>query len=101
MIVETPILLEIILPFSLVFILLFSILQRTKLLGEEVLNLDVLVSFAASLLLVLTPFVRDFIIGFVPWIAIGISVLFIFLILYGFAKGDFQSSNDGESIIFH
>lgn len=78
-----------VLPFLLVFVLVFAILQKSKILGEGKAQIDSLVSLAIALILISVPQARDIVVNLMPWIAVGISVLLTFFILYGFVAGDF------------
>jgi hypothetical protein len=85
---EYPIFKEFILPFLLIFVLVFAILQRTKLLGEDKKQVDALVALAVGLIFIAIQPAKDFVIAFLPWIGVGIAVIFVFLVLYGFVAGD-------------
>jgi hypothetical protein len=76
-----------ILPFLLVFVLVFAVLQKTKILGEGKSQIDALVSLAIGLILVGTPTPRNYIINMMPWLAVALVVLLVFFLLYGFAAG--------------
>lgn len=93
MIFDNPIFLEAILPFLLVFVLVFAILQKTKILGEDKHQIDALVSLAIALILISVPAARNIVVNLMPWLAVGLSVIFIFLILYGFVVGDLTREN--------
>ncbi len=74
-----------ILPFLLVFVLIFAILQRSKLFGEGKSQIDALISLAISLILIGMPTPRDIIVNMVPWLAVALVVLFVILVIYGFS----------------
>jgi len=84
-----------VLPFLLVFVLIFAILQKSKVLGDGNARIDALVSLAIALILILTPYARDVVVNLVPWIAVGAAALLVFFVLYGFVAGDL--SGDGSS----
>lgn len=83
-----------ILPFLLVFVLIFAILQKTKILGEGKSQIDALVSLAIALILIGFPAPRDMIVNIVPWLGVALVVLLVFFLLYGFTGADF-SKGDG------
>jgi peptidoglycan/LPS O-acetylase OafA/YrhL len=87
MIFENPIFTEMILPFLLVFVLFFAILQRTKILGEGKSQIDALVSLVIAIILITVPVARDIVVNLMPWLAVGVAVILVFLILYGFVSG--------------
>ncbi|MBU3923695.1 MAG: hypothetical protein KJ592_02155 [Nanoarchaeota archaeon] len=88
MIFDSPFFTEMLLPFLLVFVVVFAILQKTKVLGEGKAQIDALVGLVVGLILIGVPGPRDFVVGVMPWLAVGVAVLLVFLILYGFVAGD-------------
>ena len=93
MIFEHPFFLEMLLPFLLVFVVLFAILQKSKVLGEGKPQIDALVSLAISLMLITFGYQTGVIVNLMSWLAVGVSVILVFLILYGFVAGDLSSNN--------
>jgi hypothetical protein len=93
MIFDSPFFLEAVLPFLLVFVIMFAILQKSKILGEGKSQIDALVSLAIALILIGAPGPRGIIVGLMPWLAVGVSVILVFLILYGFVVGDLSGTN--------
>ena len=93
MIFDNPFFTDALLPFLLVFVLVFAILQKSKILGEGKAQIDAMVGAVIGLLLIGVPQPRNIIIGIMPWMAVGISVILVFLILYGFVAGDLSGSN--------
>jgi len=84
---------EAILPFLLVFVITFAILQKAKVLGDGKAAMDALVSLAIGLILIGVPFARDIVVNLMPWIAVGIAVILTFLILYGFVGGEITTGD--------
>jgi len=87
-ILSHPIFTEIILPFVLVFTIVFAILQRTKVLGEDKKQIDAIVAAVVGLLLVAFAYPTGVITKLVPFLAVGLVVIFVFLLLYGFMAAD-------------
>ena len=79
-----PFFLNYILPFVLVFTLIFAILQKTKLLGEGKKQNDSLVALVIGLILIAFPFARDIIVKLMPFLAVSIAILLVFMLGYGF-----------------
>tara|TARA_Y100000310_G_scaffold286519_1_gene310788 strand:- start:15646 stop:16161 length:516 start_codon:yes stop_codon:yes gene_type:complete len=92
MILDNPIFVEAILPFLLVFVVVFAILQKSKLLGEGKEQIDALVALVIGLILIGVPGPREIVVGLMPWLAVGIAVILVFLILYGFVVGDLSGN---------
>ncbi len=90
---DWPIFTEGILPFLLVFVLIFAILQKSKILGDGKAQIDALISLAISLILLTVPVARDIVVGLTPWLAVGTVVILVFFILYGFVAGDLSAGN--------
>ena len=93
MIFDNPFFTEMLLPFLLVFVVVFAILQKSKILGEGRAQIDAMVSLVIGLILIGVPGPRDIIVGIMPWLAVGVAVILVFLILYGFVAGDLSGNN--------
>ncbi len=87
-------------PLFLVFVVVFAILQKSKILGEGKSQIDAIVAFVAGLLLVAVPGPRNIIIGIMPWMTVGVAVILVFFILYGFVAGDLSKSPNWMKAIF-
>ena len=86
-----PIFTEMILPFLLVFVLVFAILQKSKILGDGKSQIDALISLAIAFILIGAETPRNMIVNLMPFLAVGLSVLLVFFILYGFVEGDLSA----------
>jgi len=100
MIFEHPFFTEMVLPFLLVFVVVFAILQKSKILGEGKAQIDAIVSLVIGLILIAVPQPRNILVGIFPWMAVGVAVILVFLILYGFVAGDLSSSPKWMKITF-
>ena len=78
---------DVILPFLLVFTIVFAILDKTKLLGEGKRQINAIVSLVVGLILIAFPFARDIIVKLIPFLVVSLIILFIFMLLYGFISG--------------
>jgi hypothetical protein len=79
-----PFFMNYILPFVLVFTLIFAILQKTQLLGEGKKQNDSLVALVIALILIAFPFARDIVVKLMPFLAVSIAILLVFMLGYGF-----------------
>ena len=88
-----PFFLDYILPFVLVFTLVFAVLQKTKVLGDGKKQIDSIIALIIGIILIAFPFARDIIVNLMPFLAVSVAVLLVFMLLYGFVygKGDMQS----------
>ena len=100
MIFDNPFFTEMLLPFLLVFVVVFAILQKSKVLGEGKEQIDAIVALVVGLILIGVPQPRDIIVGIMPWMAVGIAVILVFLILYGFVAGDLSNAPDWMKATF-
>jgi len=82
-----PIFIEYILPFLLVFTLVFAILDKTKLLGEGKRQINAIVSLVIGLILIGFPYAQGVIVKLIPFLAVSLVVLFIFMLMFGFISG--------------
>ena len=91
---------EMLLPFLLIFVLVFAILQKSKILGEGKAQMDALIAFVIGLILIAFEGPRDIIVGIMPWLAVGVAVILVFLILYGFVAGDLSEVQPWMKVVF-
>lgn len=73
-----------ILPFVLVFVLIFAILDRIKILGEDKRQINALVSLAIALIFVTFGQAVDIVNKLMPFLAVLTVIILVFLILWGF-----------------
>ncbi len=83
-ILQHPIALNFIYPFLLVFFIVFAVLERTKILGEEKKQLNALVSFVVSLIFVSALSPKLIISNLITFLSIGLVIVFVILLLGGF-----------------
>lgn len=78
---------QLILPFLLIFTIIFAILDRTKILGEGKRQINAIISFVIALIFVSFSYAVGIIVDLMPVLAVIVVVILIFMILYGFASG--------------
>ena len=79
---------QLVLPFLLVFTLIFAILEKTKILGEDKRQINAIVAFVVGLIFVsFTSYVglATNLLGVMALIAV---ILLVFMLLFGFASGE-------------
>jgi hypothetical protein len=80
---------RIIYPFLLVFTLVYAILQKSKILGEEKSQIDALAALSIALMVVAFSWSTDIIVNLMPFLAVSLVILLVFMILFGFvASGE-------------
>ena len=77
-----------ILPFLLVFFVIFAILQKTKLFGDGKKQLDALVAFVISLIFVGAMSSELVISNLILFLTISIVIVLVVLMLWGFVAGE-------------
>lgn len=97
---DSPIFREYILPFLLVFTLVFAILEKTQVLGEKgkARQINAIISLVVGFILIATPYARGIILNLMPVLAVALVIMFIFLMIYGFGGGNVSTPNKWISI---
>ena len=97
----SPIFVEYIFPFLLVFVILFAILEKIKVLGDDNRQINALVALFISLIFLAFQDARYAVVGFMPLFVIAIVFIFIFMFLWGFVGGKVDTGlNKGLKITF-
>ena len=78
---------DILLPFLLIFAIVFAILEKTKILGENKTNIDVIVSLVIGLLLIVQRPIVDTILLFLPRVSLMIVVILMGLLVISMVAG--------------
>ena len=86
------------LAFLIVFIIMFALLNKTKLLGENA-WVQLFVSFLVSTIFVSAAGVREYVLTITPWFAVLIVSLFFVLFIIGFVGKDAAFMHKGIGII--
>lgn len=77
-----------ILPFLLVFTLIFAILDRSKILGDGKRQINAIIAAVVALLLIAFAYPTGVITKVTVYAAVAAVVIFVFLLLYGFIASD-------------
>lgn len=70
--------------FVIVFVLVFAILQKSKILGDGKKQIDALVSLAMGLIVISVGYAVDLISNLIPFLAVSLVIILVFLLLVGF-----------------
>ena len=81
--------------FLLAFVVVFAILQKSKILGDGVEKINSLVALAFGFLFVGFSAATDIVATMIPWVAVALSVILMFLLLWGFVGGEIGSLPSG------
>ena len=99
-ILSYPLVRDVILPFLLVFVVIFAILQKTKILGDGKKQIDALVALVVGLIVVSFGYATGIIVSLIPFLAVAVVVILVFMILFGSAYNkDFNLANPVKYII--
>ena len=82
-ILSHPVFVEAILPFLLVFTIVFAILQKSKILGEGKKQIDAIVALVIGLLVISFGNAVGIIIQLIPFLAVSLVVILVLIILLG------------------
>jgi len=74
-------------PFLLIFFIVFAVLEKTKLLGEDKKQLNALISFVIGLIFVGVAYPTQVVGNLVLFLTIALVVMFVVLLLWGFVSG--------------
>jgi hypothetical protein len=78
---------QVVLPFVLVFTLLFAILEKSKVLGEDKHQVNSIISLVMGLLIIGVGVAKDMINDIIPVVAVVAVIIFVFMLLLGFTAG--------------
>ena len=78
------------LPFLLVFFIVFAILEKTKLLGDDKKQLNALLAFVVGLVFVGAVYPTEVVGNLILFLTVALVVVFIVLLLWGFVFGSFK-----------
>ena len=87
LILQSPILTKFVYPFFLIFFIIFAILERTKVFGEEKKQLNALISFVIAFIFVSAVFPKEIVANLILFLTLAIVIVFIVLMIWGFIMG--------------
>lgn len=88
-----------VLSFILVFVLVYALLGKTKILGENKF-IHSLLSLVVGIMLVLTPNAREYTLTVTPWIIVFIVALFFIIMIISFVRGNIDDIVKNPAISF-
>lgn len=78
---------RVILPFLLIFVVVFAILEKTAILGKERRQVNAIVSFVFALIFVSVPYAVAVTTDVIPIVAVSIVIILAFMLVIGFIGG--------------
>lgn len=87
-----PLFVETILPFLLVFTLVFAVLEKTKILGDGKRQVDAIIASVIGLIFIAFGEATDIVVRMIPVLGVALVVILIFMLLFGvtFREGEFN-----------
>lgn len=82
---------DFLLPFLLVFFIIFAILERTKIFGADKKQLNALTSFVIGLIFVTAVYPKLVVSNLILFLTVAIVAIFVILLIWGFIFGDTKS----------
>lgn len=82
-ILSHPIVVQTILPFILVFAIVFAVLQKSKILGEKAKQIDAIVALVVGLLIISFAQATGIILQLMPFLAVSLVVILVIMLLIG------------------
>ena len=79
---------EFILPFLLIFAIIFAVLEKTKILGDGKAQINAIVAFVIGLIFVSVAYPKDVVSNMILFLTVAIVVAFVAMILIGFVIGE-------------
>lgn len=95
---SNPLFMDYILPFILVFTVVFAILQKSGILGKEKKQIDAIVALVVGLIVISFGKATGIIVNLMPVLAVALVVILVFLILFGSLFAGELSLNKGLKI---
>lgn len=84
---QHPLVTQFILPFLLVWTIVFAILEKTKLFGDDKKQLNAIVAFVIGLIFVGAFFPKLIVSNLILFLTVAIVIMFVGLLLWGFISG--------------
>ena len=85
-------------PFLLVFFIVFAILEKTKILGENKKQLNALIAFVIGLIFIAFAYPVDVVNNLILFLSVAVVVVFIAMITWGFISGETKIESKGVKI---
>ncbi|MBS3090763.1 hypothetical protein J4433_03290 [Candidatus Pacearchaeota archaeon] len=78
-----------VLAFLFVITLIYALLAKTKVLGENT-SINFLISFVIAMIFLITPLARTYTLKVTPWLAVFLVCLFLFVLILTFVHSNFN-----------
>ncbi len=85
---ESPVLTKFVYPFLLIFFIIFAILEKSKIFGDDKKQINALIAFVIGFIFVTAVFPKEMATNLILFLTIGVVVMFVILVLWGFVAGE-------------
>ena len=83
-ILQHPVLTSFVYPFLIVFFIVFAVLEKTKIFGEDKKQLNALLAFVIGLIFVSAVFPKMVVENMILFLSVALVIMFVVLLLWGF-----------------
>jgi len=87
---------EFVLPFLFIFAIVFAILEKTKVLGDNKHQVNAIVAFVMGLIFVSAVYPKEVVGNLILFLIVAIVVVFVGLLLWGFVSGGEAKIENGK-----
>lgn len=89
---SSPFIKDMVLPFLLVFAIVFAVLQKAQIFGKDKKQSDAIIALVVALIAIAVGSATHIITNLMPILAVGLVMLLVFFLLWGFAfkEGGFE-----------
>jgi len=102
-ILQSEILTKFVYPFLLIFFIVFAVLERTKVLGDDKKQLNALLAFVIGLIFVGAVFPKLVVANMILFLTVALVIVFVVLLLWGFVSSGekgFEISKGLKTFLF-
>lgn len=85
---QSPVLTKFVYPFLLIFFIVFAVLEKTKIFGDNKKQLNALIAFVIGFIFVSVVFPKEMATNLILFLTIAMVVIFVVLLLWGFVMGE-------------
>ncbi len=85
---QSPVLVNFVYPFLLIFFIIFAILEKSKIFGEDKKQINALIAFVIGFIFVSAIFPKEMGTNLILFLTIAVIVVFVVLVLWGFITGE-------------
>lgn len=97
-ILQNDVLVEFVYPFLLIFFVVFAVLEKTKIFGDDKKQINALVGLIIGLMFVATTSPRLLVDNLIWFLAVSLIIVFVVMLLWGFVTGGEANFGDFKAM---